>query len=71
MVTSETKRLFFTRVDHIHCSHQVPRMNMEEPPSDDLLEGEKQNGADEDDSRSQGSIMDGNNFYLLELTFEQ
>jgi len=36
------------------------KMNVDEPPSDDLGEGERQDGMDEEDeSRSQGSIVDG------------
>ena len=35
-------------------------MNVDEPPSDDFGEGERQEAMDEeDDNRSQGSMMDG------------
>jgi hypothetical protein len=36
-------------------------MNVDEPPSDDFGDGERQEAMDEeDDTRSQGSMMDGN-----------
>jgi hypothetical protein len=34
-------------------------MNMDEPPSEDFVDGEKDDEGEEEDNRSQGSPMDG------------